>query len=163
MKSSIALALLLAPVASAFAPAFVSRPVTVAAPTELSMFGGGGDGALLEDDDPEKMKAMEDAAKSMGMSVGEYQLGIKARMKFEKEISDMRFSAGNDDIGLEVDGKSPAGFLEIKISEAGKAKGKDAISTELTAAFKTTSNNGRDGRAEAQKGMMKYIQEQMKQ
>jgi hypothetical protein len=159
---SIAIALLLAPVASAFAPASVQRTV-VAPTTELSMFGGGGDGALLEDDDPEKMKAMEAAAKSMGMSVDEYQLGIKARMKFEKEIGEMRFKAGNDDIGVEVDGKSPAGFMEIKLSSDGKAKGKDAISNELTAAFKKVSTDGKNGRAEAQKGMMQYIQKQMKQ
>eukprot|EP00545_Synedropsis_sp_CCMP1620_P012863 CAMPEP_0119011576 /NCGR_PEP_ID=MMETSP1176-20130426/5766_1 /TAXON_ID=265551 /ORGANISM="Synedropsis recta cf, Strain CCMP1620" /LENGTH=162 /DNA_ID=CAMNT_0006964425 /DNA_START=71 /DNA_END=559 /DNA_ORIENTATION=+ len=161
MKScSIAITLLLASGASAFAPAFASQRTAVV--TERSMFSGGGDGALLEDDDPEKMKAMEEAAKSMGMSVGEYQLGMKARMKFEKEIGDMRYSGGNDDIGVEVDGKAPADHMVVKISSDGKAKGKDAVNTELTAAFKTVSEAGKNGRAEAQKGMMQYIQEQMK-
>jgi hypothetical protein len=128
----------------------------------LQMFSGGGDGAMKEDASPEQLKALQDAAKAMGMTVEEYQLGINARMKFETAIGELRYSAGDDDIGLEVDGRAPPTHLVVKISEAGKAKGQDAISAGLAAAFKKTSADARGGRQAAQNEMMKFIQEAMK-
>ena len=130
--------------------------------SSLQMFSGGGDGAMKEDASPEQLKALEDAAKAMGMTVDEYQLGINARMKFEAAIGALRYSAGDDDIGLEVDGRAPPTHLVVKISEAGKAKGQDAISAGLAAAFKKTAADARGGRQAAQNEMMKFIQEAMK-
>lgn len=130
--------------------------------SSLHMFSGGGDGAMKEDASPEQLKALEDAAKAMGMTVDEYQLGINARMKFEAAIGALRYSAGDDDIGLEVDGRAPPTHLVVKISEAGKAKGQDAISAGLAAAFKKTAADARGGRQAAQNEMMKFIQEAMK-
>lgn len=133
-----------------------------AAVTVLNMFSGGGEGAVKEDTDPDQVKAIEEAAKAMGMTVAEYQLGMNARMRFETAIGEMRYSAGNDDIGLQVDGRSPPNHLVITISEAGKQKGKDAVSAELAAAFKKTAADARTGRQAAQSDMMKFIQGQMK-
>ena len=160
MKTTFALVALMSTAASAFspAPAFASSISS----TTLSMFGGGGDGAMKEDADPEERLAIETAAKSMGMSPAEYQLGLNARTKFETAIGDLRYTAGNDDIKIEVDAKSPPTHLVITITDAGKAKGKEALSTELKAAFKQTSNDSRAGRQAAQNDMMKFIQESMK-
>ena len=158
---------------TAFTPSGVvpSSSMTMRRPTaffvpqtqpQLQMFSGGGDGAMKEDANPEQVKAIQDAAKAMGMTVDEYQLGINARMKFETAIGELRYSAGDDDIGLEVDGRSPPTHMVVKISEAGKAKGKDAVSAGLAAAFKKTSTDARGGRQAAQNDMMKFIQEAMK-
>mmetsp|Transcript_16495 Transcript_16495/g.24342 ORF Transcript_16495/g.24342 Transcript_16495/m.24342 type:complete len:159 (-) Transcript_16495:1268-1744(-) len=143
---------------NAFSPTFVNQNKVI---TQRSMFSGGGEGAVLEDD-PEKLKQMEAAAKSMGMSVEEYQLGISARNRFTKEINDLRISTGDDDIGLEVDGNSLPEHLVVKISEAGKAKGKEAISSELKVAFEKAAVEARAGRVKAQQNMMKFIQETAK-
>ncbi|KAI2490809.1 hypothetical protein MHU86_23774 [Fragilaria crotonensis] len=128
----------------------------------LNMFSGAGEGAIKEDMDPEQAKAIEEAAKAMGMTVAEYQLGINARLRFETAIGELRYSAGDADIGLEVDGRSPPNHLVITISEAGKAKGQAAVSETLAAAFKKTTVEARAGRQAAQNEMMKFIQGQMK-
>jgi hypothetical protein len=151
-------ALTLAPSVTGFTPAIVNGRNAL---TQRSMFGGGGEGAIKEDD-PEKRKAIEQAAKAMGVTVEEYQVGMNARLKFEKELTDMKVTGGNNDIGVECDGRVSPDNLVIKISEAGKAKGKEAVSTELASAFKKVSETARTGRAEAQKTMMKFIQDQMK-
>lgn len=115
------------------------------------------------EDDPEAQKQMEAAAKSMGMSVAEYQLGIKARMKLNEELSGMRIKAGNaDTVAVERDGNNPPQHLEITITEKGKGLGKEGVSKELVAALKSASEDSRKGRADAQKGMMSFIQEEMK-
>mmetsp|Transcript_18249 Transcript_18249/g.21066 ORF Transcript_18249/g.21066 Transcript_18249/m.21066 type:complete len:159 (-) Transcript_18249:81-557(-) len=126
--------------------------------THRSMFSGGG--GVLEDEDPEQMKMLEANAKAMGMTVAEYQLGISARKRLESDIDGLRFSGGDDDIGVEVDARSNPKHLVIKISEAGKAKGKEAISNELIAAFEKVAVGARGGRQKAQADMMQYIQEQ---
>lgn len=159
--STILIATLAAAPAAAFAPSMMNTRTAAAAITQRNMFSGGGESAAKEDD-PEAAKAIQEAAKAMGMSVEEYQLGINSRLRFEKSIGELRFKAGDDDIGVEVDGKSPPEFLEIIISSDGKAKGAEAISNELKAAFAKTSTMGREGRMAAQQDMMKYIQEQMK-
>ena len=151
---------------AAFVPAasFVMRQQTsgITTPDALNMFSGAGEGAMKEDMDPDQAKAIEEAAKAMGMSVAEYQLGINARMRFETAIGEMRYSAGDTDIQIEVDGRSPPNHLVITITEAGKAKGKEAVSAELAAAFKKTTADARGGRQAAQNDMMKFIQGQMK-
>ena len=155
-------ALLLASSASAFTTVAPVASRATASLTQQHMFGGGGGGVPTEDD-PEAQEKMEAAAKSMGMSVEEYQLGIKARMKLNEELSKLKITAGNSDtVAVSRDGHNPPQLLEITITDKGKGLGKDGVSKELVAALKKASDDSRKGRADAQKGMMSYIQEEMK-
>jgi hypothetical protein len=149
--------LLLLSSASAFVPVFTRHTVS----TERFMFGGSGGGAPLEDN-PEMQKAMEQGAAALGMSVDEYSLGMKARMKFEADISSLRLSSGNSDIGVQVDGNAPPAHLVVTITDAGKAKGADVVSKELVSAFKSVNEKAKKGRTECQQSMMKFISENMK-
>jgi len=126
------------------------------------MFGGGGAGAPTEDD-PEAMKQMEAAAAQMGMSLAEYQLGIKARMKLNEDLSSMRIKEGDEaTVSVNRDANNPPQFMEIKITEAGKELGKDAVSEKLVASLKQAQDAARTGRGEAQKKMMVFIGDEMK-
>jgi hypothetical protein len=126
------------------------------------MFGGAGAGVPNEDN-PEDLKQMEDAAKSMGMSLGEYKLGMGARTRLTEELDATRLTAGKvDTVLVERDGNNPPKFLEVTITDAGKALGKDAVSKELVAALKEASDDSRKARTDAQKNMMTYISEEMK-
>jgi len=128
----------------------------------LSMFGGAGEG-VPKDDDEEEVKKMEQAAKAMGMSVDEYKLGMIARTRLSKALDDARVTGGNaDTVLVERDGNNPPKYLEIKITDAGKALGKEAVSKELCAALKSSADESRKSRAAAQKDMMAYIGEEMK-
>jgi len=156
MKTAAIIGALLLSSANAFAPAFTRH---VVGSSKRSMFGGsGGAGAL----DPEQQKLMEQGAAAMGMTVDEYALGMKARQKFESEIAALKVSGGSADVGVEVDANSPPNHLVVTITEAGKAKGADALSTELVAAFKAVNENSKKGRAKCQQDMMKFISENMK-
>ena len=151
---------LLLTTASAFTT--VQPSCTRASLTQQYMFGGAGSGAPTEDD-PEALKQMEAAAKSMGMSLEEYQLGIKARMKLNEDLSSMRVEAGNKDtVAVVRDGHNPPQMLEVTITEKGKEAGQQAVSNELVAALKKAADDSRKGRTDAQKNMMAYIGEEMK-
>ncbi|CAB9527713.1 expressed unknown protein [Seminavis robusta] len=144
------------------ATAFTVVPQTTQSLTRQYMFGGGGAGAVTEDD-PEAQKKMEEAAAAMGMSAQEYQLGIKARMKLNEDLAAMRIAQGDPDtIEVVRDGNNPPQFLEINITEKGKALGQDAVSSEIVAALKKGAEGARAGRAEAQKTMMQFIGDEMK-
>lgn len=155
-NSAIVCSMLLSSV-SAFTPelkraAVLSRPF---------MFGGAGEG--VPGDDPEEERKMEEAAKAMGMSLDEYKLGVRARIRLTKVLDDARVSAGSSDkVSVERDANNPPKFLEIKITDAGKALGKDGVSTELVAALKTSSEESRKKRGEAQREMMAFISDEMK-
>jgi hypothetical protein len=126
------------------------------------MFGGAGAGAS-DSDDPEEQAKIAQVAKSMGMSVEEYQLGLKARMKLVENLDAARVTGGNaDKILVERDGNNPPKYLDIKITEAGKALGKEALSKEICDALKKASDVSRTTRSDAQKNMMAYIGEEMK-
>lgn len=143
-----------------FAPAF--RPVATQRLTSLGMFSGAGEGVPGEDD-PAAQKQMEEAAAAMGMSVGEYKLGLKARMRLSKELDDARVEGGKKDtVGVERDANNPPKYLEITLTDAGKELGKDTVSKELVSALKSSADEARKLRGEAQKGMMEYIAEEMK-
>ena len=130
--------------------------------TQQNMFGGGGAAAPTEDD-PEALAQMEAAAKSMGMSLEEYKLGISARMKLNENLNGMRVKGGDDaTISVERDGQNPPQFLKVTITEKGKALGPETVSKELCAALKKASDLSRAGRAEAQKSMMQFIGDEMK-
>jgi hypothetical protein len=130
--------------------------------TRLHMFGGGGALAATEDD-PEGQAKMEQVAASMGMSVEEYQLGMKARIKLSEDLNAMRIEMGDKStVSVARDGKNPPEFLQITITEKGKALGKDVVSKELVSALKKGADASRVGRAEAQKNMMQFIGDEMK-
>lgn len=126
------------------------------------MFSGAGEGVPNEDD-PEEMAKMEAAAKQMGMSVGEYKLGVAARMRLVKQLDDARVSGGDKSkVYVERDGNNPPKVMEITITEEGKALGKDVVSAELVSALKAAADNSRNTRSSAQKEMMAWIGEEMK-
>jgi DNA-binding protein YbaB len=130
--------------------------------TRRGMFGGAGAGVPSEDN-PEEMKKMEEAAKQMGMSLAEYKLAISARVRLAEQLNSARVKGGKDGtVSVERDGNNPPKHLEITITEAGKALGKDALSAELITALKAASDASRVKRTEAQKGMMTYIGDEMK-
>lgn len=114
------------------------------------------------EDDPEAQAQIEQAAKSMNMSVDEYKLGMRARQKLNDELTGARVSAGSDNVSVTRDANNPPGFMEITISDAGKAEGQEAVSKALCAALKAASDSSRTKRAEAQKTMMAFIQEEAK-
>jgi len=164
-------AALLLLVGAGSADAFAPQPSLAARPSSagmtggiaLQMFGGAGEG-VPGDDDPEELAKMEQAAKAMGMSVEEYKLGITARVRLSKALDEARVTGGDASRGVQVerDGNNPPKFLDIKITDAGKALGKEKLSSELVAALKTASDESRKARAGAQKDMMAFISEEMK-
>ena len=128
--------------------------------TRQSMFTGAGDGAA---ESPEEAKKLEEAAKAMGMSVDEYKLGMNARVRLTETMSSARITGGDPGkVSVERDAHNPPQFLEVTITEDGKGLGKDEVSKQLVAALKSTSEEAKTKRAEAQKDMMTYISEQMK-
>jgi len=130
--------------------------------TRQHMFGGAGEGTPTEDN-PEEIAQMEAAAKSMGMSVSEYQLGLNARNRLTTELNEARVSSGNaDTVLVERDANNPPKHLEITITDAAKSQGAEGVSKELVAALKGAADEGREKRMAAQKGMMDYIGEEMK-
>lgn len=119
--------------------------------TARFMFGGAGAGVPSEDN-PEELAAMEQAAKSMGMSIDEYKLGIGARLKLTEELDAVRLTAGNSDtVSISRCANNPPKFLEITITDAGKALGKEAVSKELVTALQKASDDSRESRTAAQK------------
>lgn len=121
------------------------------------MFSGAGEGAPLEDD-PEMEAKIETAAQSMGMSAAEYKLAMNARTRFETALSEARVTGGDTSkVSVTRDGHNPPRFLEVSITDAGKALGKETVSKELCAALKTCAEGSRKKRQEAQKEMMQWI------
>jgi hypothetical protein len=156
MKTAAIIGALLLSSANAFAPAFTRH---VAITSERSMFGGSGGAGPL---DPEQRTLMEQSAAAMGMTVDEYALGMRARQKFEADIAALKVSGGSADVTVEADVNSPPQHLVVTISEAGKAKGADALSADLVAAFKEVNESSKKGRAKCQQDMMMFISENMK-
>jgi len=155
MKTTLVIAALLSMASvQAFAPAF--RPASSPAlSSQRNMFSGSGTGTT--DDDPEAQAKMEQTAKAMGMSVEEYQLGVKARVKLNNDLDTMRVKGGSEGITVERCGNNPPKFLEITITEDGKAKGKETVQKEIVVALKAAGEDAKKGRAEAQKNMVRGI------
>jgi hypothetical protein len=126
------------------------------------MFTGAGAGVPVEDD-PGALEQMESTARAMGMSLDEYKLGINARGRLTGKLDAVRLVAGDKDkVAVERDGHNPPKVLEVTITEAGKALGKEAVGKELTAALKKCSDDSKAERVDAQKDMMEYISQEMK-
>ena len=152
-------ALLFSQSVTAFQVAPVLRPTT----TSLDMFSGAGAGAPKEDN-PEEIAAMTQAAQSMGMSLAEYKLAMNARVKLAEKMDTTLIKAGKPEtVQVERDLNNPAKTFEIKITEAGKALGKEDLSKQLVAALKKSGEDARVARGNAQKEMMQYIGDQLKQ
>lgn len=136
----------------------ISRPRST---SRLDMFSGG---ALdvEEEEDPEKRAQIEQAAKAMGMSVEEYQLGMNARIRMEDAINDLRVVGGEEGVTVERDGNMPPRHLVVTVTEAGKAMGKERLEAAIVDALKSANEKSKAGRDEAQKDMMNYISESMK-
>mmetsp|Transcript_3539 Transcript_3539/g.10321 ORF Transcript_3539/g.10321 Transcript_3539/m.10321 type:complete len:161 (+) Transcript_3539:88-570(+) len=150
-------ALLLSQQAAAFNVAPNLRPAT-----SLGMFSGAG-AAAPKEDNPEEAKQVEAAAKAMGMSVEEYTLAMNARARLAETLDQTMVSAGNaDTVLVERDLNNPSKKFEVKITDEGKALGKEELSKKIVAALKKTADEARTGRGKAQKDMMEYIGEQMK-
>ena len=131
--------------------------------THLGMFSGAGAGKPTEDN-PEEQAQIDAAAKAMGMSTDEYMIAMNARKKMVETLDATMVTVGNaDTVQIERDVNNPPKTLDIKITEAGKALGKDALSKEIAKNLKKASEDARTGRAEAQKNMMTYISDQLKQ
>ena len=160
--SSAAALLLLASQACAFTT-FAPPPKTAAtsiASTQLFMFGGAGAGAPAEDDEKGEAE-LNKAAAAMNMSPTEYKMALQARQQLANAMDSKIVKGGKDDsVYVERDVNQPPKKFDIVITEAGKAKGRDAVSKELVDALKTTSEAAKKGRAEAQQEMLKFIQGQ---
>lgn len=137
----------------------VSRPDRVVGP--LNMFSGSTLDVEEEEDD-EKRAQIEQMAKTMGMSVEEYQLGMNSRVRMEEAISSLRVVGGEGGVTVERDGNMPPRHLVVTVTEEGKALGKEKLEKSLVDALKSASEKSKVGRDEAQKDMMKYISENMK-
>jgi hypothetical protein len=169
MKFSSALACLtlIASSASAFAPllhhhqqSFVSASLLPF--TRLDMFSGAGAGVPSEDD-PAQEAAIEAAAKQLGMPVFEYKLSMRARAKLESLLDAARCVAGETGtVSIERDANNPPKYLEVTITEAGKALGADQVGKKLVAALKEAATASKAKRAQAQGDMMKFIADEMK-
>mmetsp|Transcript_39016 Transcript_39016/g.72089 ORF Transcript_39016/g.72089 Transcript_39016/m.72089 type:complete len:176 (-) Transcript_39016:350-877(-) len=154
--------------AAAFAPTATRGLVGQAAQpsafiTRRDMFSGAGDAAPKEDDS-EGMENLEKMAAAMGMSVEEYQLGMRARMKMEEEIAGIRVTAGDEAKGVTVerDGNQPPQHLVVTVTDDGKALGKEALEKELVTALKAAGDSAAKKRNEAQANMMQFIAAEMK-
>jgi hypothetical protein len=142
--------------------AFQVAPARQQTLTQLNMFGGAGAGKPTEDS-PEEAAQIEQTAKAMGMSVDEYMIAMNARTKLAETLDSTMITTGSiETVLIERDVNNPPKSLDIKISEAGKAMGTDALSKELCSSFKKSADDARKGRADAQKDMMTYISEQLK-
>lgn len=126
------------------------------------MFGGAGAGAPTEDN-PEQLKQMENAAKALGMSLEEYKLGIQARMKLNEDLDNTRVRGGKADaVQVERDCHNPPKHFVVTISESAKSAGKDVVGKDIISAMKEAAEGARNGRVEAQKKMMAFISDTLK-
>lgn len=140
----------------------VHQPTRPCTTTTLHMFSGAGAG-MPSEDKPEELAQMEQAAKSMGMTLSEYKLGMSARVRLTNELDAARVSAGKANfVTIVRDGNNPSKYLDITITQDGKNLGRSGLSSELCKALKLTAELGRTKRTEAQKNMMGYIADEMK-
>ena len=160
---AVAAAVACVPSSFAFAPASASARQSPSA-IQRNMFSGAGEAAPKEDGDPEETKRMEEMAAAMGMSVQEYQLGVGARLRMEKQLDELRLTGGDEAKGVTVerDANTPSKHLVVNVTEEGKALGKEGLEKELILALKASSDEAGKARGKAQQDMMAYIGEEMK-
>lgn len=122
------------------------------------MFGGAGAPALEEDEDPEKEKQIEQAAKAMGFSVNEYKLVLRMQENLANAVNSLRCTGGNEAKGVTItmDGNSPPKFLKVKITDDGKKLPKADLEKEITTALKDASAQAKK---ENQAAIMRMNQE----
>jgi hypothetical protein len=147
--------------ASAFVPSSSLNHQKRSVVTAHYMFSGAGAG-MPSEDNPEQEKMIEKAAAQMGMSVAEYKLGVSARMRLTEQLDSARVSQGSDAVKVERDVNNPPKYIEVTITDDGKALGKDKLSQELVSAFKKAANESKTVRQKYQKDMMEFISSQIK-
>ena len=117
---------------------------------------------LVEDKQLERQTLERDIAIIEG-EIRQAQLGIQARLRLTESLANMRIKTGDEGtVSVERDGQNPPAYMEITVTEAGKALGPEEVSKKLCAALKEGSDKSRTGRAEAQKDMMQCVGEEMK-
>jgi len=148
-------------------PSFTNGLTTTtqhASTSKLNMFGGGG--ALQEEDeiDEEQEAQIEQAASALGFSKDEYKLVIKMQQNLAKSVDSLRCKGGSDAKGVSVtmDGNSPPKFLEVEITDDGKALGKGEVESLLVTAIKDANEQARKGQAAAIQTMNQDIASEMK-
>ena len=135
----------------------------IASTTARHMFSGAGESAPKEDD-PETLAKMEQAAKSMGMSLDEYMVAMNARAELAKTLDTTMVSGGKKEyVSVERDVNNPPKQFKVTVTEEGKALGPEGLSKELVNAVKAAAESSKTGRVEAQKKMMGYISDQLKE
>ena len=128
--------------------------------TQLYMFGGAGAGSPAEDDEDGEAEMVK-AAAAMGMGVAEYKMAMQARNMLQNNMDKKIVTGGKaDTVLVERDANQPPKKFEIKITEAGKALGRETLSKELSAALNSAADAAKKGRMEAQQEMMKWVQSQ---
>lgn len=160
MKIAILLTYLI-PTSLAFAPSAMLRTQQQHQHvTPLPMFGGAGEGMV---EDPANEAQMAAAAKQLGVPLDEYKLGMQARIRLSKQLDEARITAGDETkIAIERDANNPPKYLEIIVTEEGKALGKDVVTKEVLAQLQSTADFAKTKRNDAQKEMMMWIGDEMK-
>ena len=129
------------------------------------MFGGTGSTPLDDEEDEEKEKQIEQAAKAMGFSVNEYKLVLRMQNNLANSVNSLRVSGGNLEnkgVSITMDGNSPPKFLNVEINDDGKALGKTALQKEVLAALKEASEKAKKEQQAAIQKMNQEIAEEMK-
>jgi hypothetical protein len=143
---------------------FIVAPQAVVRQTiALGMFSGAGAGMPAEDNKDEQ-EAIQKAAASMGMTVEEYQLGMRARLRLTETLDTAKIVVSNDSKSITItrDANNPPKTFEVELTDEGKAAGADALSTSLCTLMKQGNEKSRESRTAAQKEMMTYIADEMK-
>jgi hypothetical protein len=147
---------------SAFTASSSSMQRTTTTPTQKFMFSGAGEGLPTEENSAE-LAEMEKAAKAFGITVEEYKLGMMGRTRLAKELDSARITGGSkDSVAVERDGNNPPKFIEVILTEKGKALGKTEVSKQLVNAFNSASESSRKVRVDAQKNMMAFLDAESK-
>jgi len=126
------------------------------------MFGGAG--ALEEDDEysEEEEANIQAAARQLGFSPSEYKLVLRMQKNLADAVNTLRVTGGEGDVTVTMDGNSPPKFLEVKITDEGKALGKAALEKTLLTAMKDANEQAKKGQQAAVTNMNADIAEEMK-
>ena len=140
---------------------FAPRSSVIGSTKQTKKFMFSGSGAVSTDEDPEKEKQIESAAKAMGMTAADYKLIMKAQEDMMNALNSLRVSgaSASGEVMVELDGNAPPKSVKISITENGKALGKAKLEKEVLAALKEANAAARDG----QMGVLKRMNDAVTQ